>query len=135
MMVQVGIISAYLSSSDGEFGQTFAKLTLCQSGIGQIAGNVGTIGGGFGPTLNNVGTIGREFGLQFGKVGSIEAQIGTSGLYWEWMWSKGGFGHIIEWLKWTIPRQNQGVKRATRGLKPNELITPNDPEHPVETFT
>ena len=102
--------------------------------VGTISAYLSLSEGGFGPKLSKVGTIGSGFGL---KVSTIGAQIGPSGHYEGYIWSKGGFGHTIEWLKWTIPhncRQNHGVKRTTRTLRANESISSNDPEHPIETF-
>ena len=46
--------------------------------------------------------------------------------------------HIIvqkNWTKLSNDPQNQRVKWAIGGLKPKALISPNDPGHPVDTFT
>ena len=57
---------------------------------------IGQSGNYRAPKLSKVGIIVAKFGLKLSKVGIIGAQIGPSGHYRGWMWSKGGFGHTIE---------------------------------------
>ena len=98
------------------------KVDILQNGIGPILGNVGYIRSGFWTKiaqsghyrmwiwtkigqsgdyralkLSKVGTIVAKFGPKLSKVGIIGAQIGPSGHYRGWMWSKGEFGHPIVW--------------------------------------
>ena len=55
----------------------------------------GDVGAKFGRKLNKAGTVGTKFG-----VGTIGTQIGPSGLYRGWIWSKGGFGSKSGHMVW-----------------------------------
>ena len=124
MIAQAGTFSAYLSLSEGGFGQTLermwarssksalsrrtvhyprvgfgqtlAKLTLCGGGIGPIWATWAVSGVKLGQNGAKRALLGVDFGSTLCKVGIIWANIGPSGHYRGWMWSKGGFGHTIE---------------------------------------
>ena len=160
-IAQVGTISAYLSLSEGGFGKKGTNVgTIVE--VGTISAYLSRSEGGCGPKLDNVGTIVRGFGPKVGKGGTIAAKIGPSGHYREWIWvtikqsgqyrgpvsgqvgSIGGTcGPRVDLD--TLPKGENGLcidtidnikgSSVQRGLLHwNDVISPNDPGHPVETF-
>ena len=75
------------------------------------------------------------------KVGTIGAHFGPSGHYRGYIWSKGGFGLVLDTLSCgksgIFPATVDKTKGSSGQLGRSSLsalLSSNDPEHPTETF-
>ena len=92
---QVGTISAYLSFSEGGFGQQLMKLTLCKGGFGRFVRSVGLLGGRFGPKSSQVGTIANGFGPRVNNTCTKIMQSGHSRCPTRGKWAPAGVELVL----------------------------------------
>ena len=146
--------SSKWSLSEPNLGPNLIKWTLS----GLKAGHVKIIGGGSCPRVDLV----RKVGILCGKgedfqkkvvilCGNGESRCHHSRTIWQLFRTSSPLPHnmatcvklgrclthyrnVKMGMLCGRGRTNQGVKWTTRTLKPNELNSPSDPEHPTETF-